>query len=91
MQETSFAIAAEHMEMKTDGSYIDGSRLNGTQGPSLRSRYVTSLYFTLSTITSIGFGNISATTDSEKIFTIVMMILGCEFSVGRVDNYVQRR
>ncbi|KFD69238.1 hypothetical protein M514_04553 [Trichuris suis] len=45
-------------------------------GPSLRSRYVTALYFTLSTITSIGFGNVSATTDSEKIFTIVMMILG---------------
>uniref|UniRef100_A0A1I8BXQ8 Ion_trans_2 domain-containing protein n=1 Tax=Meloidogyne hapla TaxID=6305 RepID=A0A1I8BXQ8_MELHA len=52
---------------------------NGTitaGGPSLKSRYVTSLYFTLSTITSIGFGNVSATTDSEKIFTIIMMILG---------------
>lgn len=52
---------------------------NGTVGgPSLRSRYVTALYFTLSTITSIGFGNVSATTDLEKIFTIVMMILGCK-------------
>ncbi|VDK53777.1 unnamed protein product [Gongylonema pulchrum] len=51
-----------------------------TGGPSLKSRYVTSLYFTLSTITSIGFGNVSATTDSEKIFTIIMMILGCSCS-----------
>lgn len=56
--------------MTTNGSTPTG-------GPSLKSRYVTSLYFTLSTITSIGFGNVSATTDSEKIFTIVMMILGC--------------
>lgn len=64
--------------MRNDGAVIGKSdSANTTYGPSLRSRYVTSLYFTLSTITSIGFGNISATTDSEKIFTIVMMILGC--------------
>lgn len=50
---------------------------NGT-GPGLQSRYVAALYFTLSTVTSIGFGNICATTDGEKIFTVVMMIIGCE-------------
>ena len=44
----------------------------------MQTRYVASLYFTLSTITSIGFGNVSANTDAEKIFTIIMMILGCE-------------
>jgi hypothetical protein len=53
----------------TNGSFPTG-------GPSLKSRYVTALYFTLSTITSIGFGNVSATTDMEKTFTIIMMILG---------------
>lgn len=64
-----------------------------TGGPSLRSRYVTSLYFTLSTITSIGFGNVSATTDSEKIFTIVMMILGSLMYAsvfGNVSAIIQR-
>uniref|UniRef100_A0A914WXQ3 Cyclic nucleotide-binding domain-containing protein n=2 Tax=Plectus sambesii TaxID=2011161 RepID=A0A914WXQ3_9BILA len=62
-------------------------------GPSLRSRYVTSLYFTLSTITSIGFGNVSATTDSEKIFTIIMMILGSLMYAsvfGNVSAIIQR-
>ncbi|KAL7076627.1 hypothetical protein ACQ4LE_003808, partial [Meloidogyne hapla] len=69
---------------------------NGTitaGGPSLKSRYVTSLYFTLSTITSIGFGNVSATTDSEKIFTIIMMILGSLMYAsvfGNVSAIIQR-
>ncbi|KAI6177055.1 Potassium voltage-gated channel subfamily H member 6 [Aphelenchoides bicaudatus] len=62
-------------------------------GPSLKSRYVTALYFTLSTITSIGFGNVSATTDLEKIFTIVMMILGSLMYAsvfGNVSAIIQR-
>uniref|UniRef100_A0A7E4VA71 Cyclic nucleotide-binding domain-containing protein n=1 Tax=Panagrellus redivivus TaxID=6233 RepID=A0A7E4VA71_PANRE len=62
-------------------------------GPSLKSRYVTSLYFTLSTITSIGFGNVSATTDLEKIFTIIMMIVGSLMYAsvfGNVSAIIQR-
>jgi len=39
--------------------------------------YVTALYFTLSCMTSVGFGNVSAFTESEKIFSVFMMILGC--------------
>uniref|UniRef100_A0A183C8X5 Cyclic nucleotide-binding domain-containing protein n=1 Tax=Globodera pallida TaxID=36090 RepID=A0A183C8X5_GLOPA len=69
----------------------NGSLMNG--GPSLKSRYVTSLYFTLSTITSIGFGNVSATTDSEKIFTIIMMICGSLMYAsvfGNVSAIIQR-
>ncbi|CAL8071875.1 unnamed protein product [Calicophoron daubneyi] len=38
--------------------------------------YMTSLYFTLSLITSIGFGNVAANTTSEKIASIVFMIIG---------------
>uniref|UniRef100_A0A915J2C6 Cyclic nucleotide-binding domain-containing protein n=1 Tax=Romanomermis culicivorax TaxID=13658 RepID=A0A915J2C6_ROMCU len=67
---------------------------NGTQGgPGLRSKYVTALYFTLSTVTSIGFGNVSATTDAEKIFTIIMMILGSlmyAIIFGNVSAIIQR-
>jgi len=66
------------MEVHRDNATIGhADSVNQTSAPSLRSRYVTSLYFTLSTITSIGFGNVSATTDYEKMFTICMMILGC--------------
>ena len=44
-------------------------------GPSRKTMYVTSLYFTMTCMTSVGFGNIAAETDSEKIFSIFMMIV----------------
>lgn len=47
-------------------------------GPSMRSSYVTSLYFALSSLTSVGFGNVSANTNSEKIFSICTMLIGGE-------------
>lgn len=52
--------------------------VNGTvsNGPSLRSIYIAALYFTLSSLTSVGFGNVSANTDAEKIFSICTMLIG---------------
>lgn len=47
-------------------------------GPSKDSVYITSLYFTMTSLTSIGFGNIAPTTDGEKIFAVAMMMIGCE-------------
>ena len=44
-------------------------------GPSLGSMYVTALYFTMTCMTSIGFGNVAAETDNEKSFTVCMMIV----------------
>ena len=38
--------------------------------------YVSSLYFTMSSMTSIGFGNIAGNTNSEKIFCIILMFVG---------------
>lgn len=49
-------------------------------GPPLTSRYLTSLYFTLTCLTSVGFGNVSANTDVEKLFTIISMLIGGKFS-----------
>ena len=45
-------------------------------GPNMSSRYITSLYFTLSSLTSVGFGNVSANTDMEKIFSVLIMLIG---------------
>lgn len=47
-----------------------------SNGPSLRSIYIAALYFTLSSLTSVGFGNVSANTDAEKIFSICTMLIG---------------
>jgi len=47
-------------------------------GPDIRSKYITSLYFTFTILTSVGFGNIAAVTNAEKMFTIFAMLLGCK-------------
>ena len=44
-------------------------------GPSRKTMYVTALYYTMTCMTSVGFGNIAAETDNEKIFSICMMIV----------------
>ena len=49
-------------------------------GPDLKTKYITALYFTLSSLTSVGFGNISPNTNGEKLFTIVIMLVGGKFS-----------
>ncbi|KAM8857395.1 voltage-gated delayed rectifier potassium channel KCNH8 isoform 1-T1 [Synchiropus picturatus] len=64
-----------------------------TGGPSVRSSYVTSLYFALSSLTSVGFGNVSANTDSEKIFSICTMLIGALMHAvvfGNVTAIIQR-
>jgi potassium voltage-gated channel Eag-related subfamily H protein 8 len=42
--------------------------------------YITALYFTCSSLTSVGFGNVSANTTSEKIFSICTMLIGGKVS-----------
>jgi len=49
---------------------------NNSTGPDIQTRYITALYFTLSSLTSVGFGNVSPNTDAEKIFSVCVMIIG---------------
>lgn len=37
------------------------------RGPPRRTMYVTALYFTMTCMTSVGFGNVAAETDNEKV------------------------
>lgn len=50
-------------------------------GPANTMAYATALYFTLSCMTSVGFGNVSAYTEMEKIFSVFMMIFGCKYDI----------
>ncbi|KAF7669174.1 hypothetical protein LDENG_00240830 [Lucifuga dentata] len=45
-------------------------------GPSKDTLYISSLYFTMTSLTTIGFGNIAPTTDGEKMFSVAMMMVG---------------
>lgn len=48
--------------------------------------YVTALYFTMTCMTSVGFGNVAAETDNERIFTICMMIIAGAYNSGTWTN-----
>ncbi|XP_056670648.1 potassium voltage-gated channel subfamily H member 6 [Monodelphis domestica] len=64
-----------------------GKRYNDSDmgsGPSIKDKYVTALYFTFSSLTSVGFGNVSPNTNPEKIFSICVMLIGCETSISEV-------
>ncbi|XP_044012585.1 potassium voltage-gated channel subfamily H member 8 isoform X2 [Aphidius gifuensis] len=55
--------------------------------------YVTALYFTCSSLTSVGFGNVSANTTYEKIFSICTMLVGALMHAvvfGNVTAIIQR-
>ncbi|KAK3092310.1 hypothetical protein FSP39_001134 [Pinctada imbricata] len=45
-------------------------------GPTKSMRFLSSLYFTLSCMTGVGFGNVAAATEHEKLFSIFMMVIG---------------
>uniref|UniRef100_A0A3P9P799 Voltage-gated inwardly rectifying potassium channel KCNH2 n=1 Tax=Poecilia reticulata TaxID=8081 RepID=A0A3P9P799_POERE len=59
----------------------------------IKSTYVTALYFTFSSLTSVGFGNVSPNTNSEKIFSICVMLIGSLMYAsifGNVSAIIQR-
>uniref|UniRef100_UPI0037E951AD potassium voltage-gated channel subfamily H member 4a n=1 Tax=Semicossyphus pulcher TaxID=241346 RepID=UPI0037E951AD len=76
------------------GKRLDTPFINSTMGgPSMPSAYIASLYFTLSSLTSVGFGNVCANTDAEKIFSICIMLIGALMHAvvfGNVTAIIQR-
>ncbi|XP_074477387.1 voltage-gated inwardly rectifying potassium channel KCNH2 isoform X2 [Sebastes fasciatus] len=73
------------------GKHYNSSVLGS--GPSIKDKYVTALYFTFSSLTSVGFGNVSPNTNSEKIFSICVMLIGSLMYAsifGNVSAIIQR-
>ncbi|KAM9457274.1 potassium voltage-gated channel subfamily H member 6a [Clarias gariepinus] len=71
-------------------SYNESDALSG---PSIKDKYVTALYFTFSSLTSVGFGNVSPNTNPEKIFSICVMLIGSLMYAsifGNVSAIIQR-
>ncbi|XP_074594777.1 potassium voltage-gated channel seizure isoform X1 [Brevipalpus obovatus] len=66
---------------------------DGTGGPPVRTKYITALYFTFSSLTSVGFGNVAPTTDMEKTFSVLIMLVGSLMYAsifGNVSAIIQR-
>ena len=51
---------------------------------------IDSLYFTVVTLTTIGYGDLHPTTDISKIFTIVFVIAGVSFILGFLNFIISR-
>ena len=54
--------------------------------PSQSAAYISALYFTCTSLTSVGFGNVSANTNAEKIFSVIAMLIGGEFTHRNNSN-----
>ena len=61
-------------------SFKNGKVVKGS-GPTIASAYMSALYYTMSSLTTCGFGNIAPNTTAEKLFGCITMLLGCEFFV----------
>ncbi|KAJ0001183.1 hypothetical protein NQD34_006203 [Periophthalmus magnuspinnatus] len=79
----------QELGKRLETPYINSS----VGGPPMPSAYIASLYFTLSSLTSVGFGNVCANTDTEKVFSICIMLIGALMHAvvfGNVTAIIQR-
>ncbi|XP_055947340.1 potassium voltage-gated channel subfamily H member 2-like isoform X4 [Argiope bruennichi] len=78
----------DHLAKDTEQPYN-----NSHGGPSIKSKYVTALYFTFTSLTSVGFGNVAPNTNMEKVFAIIVMLVGSLMYAsifGNVSAIIQR-
>jgi hypothetical protein len=67
---------------------------NGLENHSVLDKYIASAYWAFTTITTVGYGDISARTISERAFAIISMVVGgFTFSalVGLTGSLLQQR
>lgn len=53
--------------------------------------YITSFYFTVTTIMTVGYGDITAQSNSEKLLCILLMLIGVvsfSFATGSISSII---
>jgi hypothetical protein len=67
-------------------------RVSGIDEIPKEERYMTSLYFSFSTMATVGYGDITPQTNLEKVYSILGMLIACGFtayiigSIGSIFN-----
>jgi len=64
---------------------------NGWDKDDALSNYLRSIYFIITTMSTVGYGDISATNFSERIFCIILMFLGVvgfSFATGTLSTII---
>ena len=80
---------AYESEMEYDGSHW--IRVFGFEYFSNYDLYITAVYFTVTTITTVGYGDIYATETAERMLGILTMLIGViafSFSTGSLSSIV---
>ncbi|CBY37467.1 unnamed protein product, partial [Oikopleura dioica] len=72
---------------------IDGPSSHDCYSAQFRSKKLASLYFVMTSLTSVGFGNVAANTKHEQIFCVIMLIFGALLYAtifGNVTTIIQQ-
>jgi len=80
-------------DYESSGNPITWITVYQLQDKSNYERYITSLYFSFTTITTVGYGDISPVTNLEKIYTMMAMLIACGFFayiVGSIGSIVSK-
>lgn len=88
---TTHIVACVWIIMANFDPETEDSWINSQDFTSKSDLYLTSFYFTITTITTVGYGDISGVTFLEKIINIMMMVAGViAFSLasGTLTNYI---
>jgi len=67
--------------------------LNGAIDKSLYYQYVTSLYWAITTMITVGYGDVTPSTPNEKVVVMICMLISCvmfAYIVGSIGNLITR-
>jgi len=80
----------EHDEMIEDSTTTNWI-IDGSFDTNVSTLYITAFYFTVTTITTVGYGDISGVNSTERVICIFLMILGVlffSFSSGTLTSII---
>ena len=75
------------------GSFDENSWVSSTDNMPKNELYLTSFYFSITTMTTVGYGDMSASSFTEKICCIFIMFVGVisfSFASGALANYIDK-